>query len=210
MKVIFEGLSPIPEISKETKEKLRMEFEKYGLAYLYSKLMQIDSIIAQRLPAKDKQRILRALEVYYESGIPLSEWHRKKPDIPEFDKTGFFLNMDRSKLYNKIEKRIDEMIEKGWIEEVKTLINQSWKERLKEIKSIGYIEIIDYLDNKITLEKALSLIKKHTRWFAKRQITWFKREKWLKEIILNNDSDIENFKNFLCDILIKKYNNLNN
>jgi len=170
------GLFPI-EIPKDIREKIRAEAEK-DLPSLYEKLKNLDPEYAKKISPRDKVRITRALEVIYVSGKPFSEFHKENPFFGEkrYNIIKIGLNLPRKELYQKINLRVLKMIESGWIDEVKTLLEKGYSPELKPFKAIGYKYIIKYLEGKLSLEATIKLIQRDTRRYAKRQLTWFKKE----------------------------------
>ena len=170
------GLFPI-EIPQEIREKIRKLAEK-NLSSLYEELKKLDPEYAKKISPKDKIRITRALEVIYTSGRPFSEFHKKNPFFGKkrYNIIKIGLNLPRKELYEKINLRVMKMIEKGWVEEVKKLLEKGYSPELKPFKAIGYKYIIQHLQGKILLDKAIELIQRDTRHYAKRQLTWFKKE----------------------------------
>ena len=171
------GLFPV-EIPEEIRKKVRLEAEK-DLKGLYEKLKKLDPEYASKVSARDKVRITRALEVIYTTGKPFSQFHKEHPFFGEkrYNILKIGLNLPRKKLYEKINQRVIKMIEAGWIEEVKALLEKGYSPELKPFKAIGYKYIIQYLKERLSLEKAIKLIQRDTRRYAKRQLTWFKRER---------------------------------
>ena len=186
------GLFPI-EVPKEIRENLRKRVDQ-DLSSLYEELKRLDPEYAQKISPKDKVRITRALEVIYTTGKPISYFHKENPFFVKkrYNIIKIGLNLPRKELYKKINLRVIKMIEKGWIEEVKNLLEKGYSIELKPFKAIGYKYIIYYLQGRLSLEKAIELIQRDTRRYAKRQLTWFKKEPdvyWFspdeKEKILN-------------------------
>jgi tRNA dimethylallyltransferase len=171
------GLFPV-EIPEEIRKKVRLEAEK-DLKGLYEELKKLDPEYASKVSARDKVRITRALEVIYTTGKPFSQFHKEHPFFGEkrYNILKIGLNLPRKKLYEKINQRVIKMIEAGWIEEVKALLEKGYSPELKPFKAIGYKYIIQYLKERLSLEKAIKLIQRDTRRYAKRQLTWFKKEK---------------------------------
>ncbi len=181
------------EVPEEIRNSLRKEAEK-NLEKLYEKLKELDPEYAKKISPKDKVRITRALEVIYATSKPFSEFHKENPffERKRYDILKIGLKLERKELYRKINQRVLKMIEAGWIKEVEELLKQGYSPELKPFKAIGYRYIIAYLQKKLPLEKAIKLIQRDTRRYAKRQLTWFKKEKdvhWFspeeKEKILN-------------------------
>lgn len=154
---------------EEYREKLKKLVEEHGTEYLHKKLCEVDPESAQKITINDKKRIIRALEIFYSTGKPKSA-HKDEHEC-EYDYLMFILQMDRKVLYQKIENRVDEMIKNGLIEEVKSL---NLDPNCQSMKAIGYKETVEYLQGTISKEELIELIKKNSRRYAKRQITYFK------------------------------------
>ncbi len=177
IKALTRGLVSAPKKNKKLRDKLEKLEKNRGEGFLHQRLKKVDPEAARRIHPHDQRRIIRALEVYELTGLPLSRIQKdgEKPDNRfEFIKIG--LMRPRKELYKRAEERIDEMFKQGWIEEVRTLLDKNYQPRLVSMHALGYQEISRFLAGKITLEKAKSLIKQNTRQFIKRQLTWFKKE----------------------------------
>lgn len=149
-----------------------------GPQYLHDLLRQVDEKSAQEIHANNVKRVIRALEYYKETGEKISEHNereRKKESPYQF--CYFVLTDDRDTLYHKIELRIDQMLEEGLVEEVRRLKAQGYTKDMVSMQGLGYKEILDYLDGTTSLEEATYILKRDTRHFAKRQLTWFRRER---------------------------------
>lgn len=173
VKSLLEGLDiPEAEPNIEFREEMRILLENKGRFYLHKKLAEIDPITAQKLHPNDSFRVIRALEVHNDFGKPMSELQTRTP--PPYDIVYAGLNSaDREYLYDRINLRVDLMIEAGLVDEVQNLINKYGK-TLSLLKTLGYKEISEQLDGLYSLEESVELIKKNTRNFAKRQLTWFR------------------------------------
>ena len=171
------------------RQELEEKVNKEGLESLYKEATKIDSKAIEKISPNDKKRILRILEIYHSTGKTKTEIEAdSRKNGPKFDYKIFVLNMDREKLYDRINRRVDLMIEKGLIEEVKTLL-EKYKEFPTAMQGLGYKEVVEYLENKTTKDEMIDKIKQETRRYAKRQITWFKSYKdaiWLDAS--NNDN----------------------
>ncbi|EGO86639.1 tRNA (adenosine(37)-N6)-dimethylallyltransferase MiaA [Clostridium botulinum C] len=190
---------------EEYREYLKNLADKKGKEYVHELLKDIDEESYKRLYPNDLKRVIRALEVFKLTNKTISEFNEEqdKFDIP-YNVYYFVLNMDRSKLYERINKRVDIMIERGLVEEVKMLRSMGCTADMQSMKGIGYKEILYYLDGKMTLEDAIELIKKGSRNYAKRQLTWFRKDKrviWIDKDQYENDSEI-------CNAIVEKFNNL--
>lgn len=157
-----------------TKE-LEKRMEAEGNLVLYNELKQLDPNQASAIHPNNKRRLIRALETYYTTGKTMSERHAKQQHTPIYEHVLIGLEMDREQLYNQINQRVDQMIEHGLIEEVTYLYEQNY-EHTQAMKAIGYKEIIPYLKGETDLETAVSLLKRNSRRYAKRQYTWFKNK----------------------------------
>lgn len=185
---------------------IRNRLENYSNEYLYKELEKIDKISYEKISINDRKRIIRALEIYEVTGKSMSEYNKdfRKPR-EDINLVMIGLSMDRSKLYNRINKRVDLMIEDGLIEEVKSLLSMGYTKDLVSMQGIGYKEIISYLHGEITLEESIELIKRGTRNYAKRQFTWFKRDDRIKWIDIDNYSSIEELVEYIVDYTQGKF-----
>lgn len=162
----------------EYRKELELLGEKEGADYLHQMLEKVDSESAKSIHANNRKRVIRALEYYHLTGHPISEHNKieREKESP-YDFCYFVLNDERQKLYAKIETRVDRMLEEGLVEEVKQLKQMGCSVKDVSMQGLGYKEILGYLDGEYDLEHAVYLIKRDTRHFAKRQLTWFRREK---------------------------------
>lgn len=190
---------PNIETDLNYRQELEDRVNKEGLENLYKEANKIDSKAMEKISSNDKKRILRILEIYHSTGktkTQLEEDSRKNG--PKYDYKIFVLNMDREKLYDRINKRVDIMIEDGLIDEVKQLLKK-YKEFPTAMQGLGYKEVVEYLENKLTKVEMIEKIKQETRRYAKRQITWFKSYKnaiWLDAFNENNvDIILKNIEN---------------
>lgn len=181
-------------------EEYRSYLEKLaaenGNDYVHEMLKDIDSESYTKIHANNLKRVIRALEVYKLTGKTIGEYTMDKEcyEIP-YNLHYFVLTMDREKLYNRIDKRVDIMLEKGLIDEVKRLRDMGYTEEMQSMQGIGYKEILYYLEGKISLDEAIYLIKKGSRNYAKRQLTWFRRENhahWINKDNFASEDDIVN------------------
>ena len=166
---------------KELEETARRE----GGAVLYERLKQVDPESAEEIHPNNVKRVIRALEFYQETGQPISLHNKEqKEKQPPYTYAYFVLNDDRARLYERIDRRVDRMVEQGLVEEVRWLKEHGYDRSLVSMQGLGYKELFPYLDGTCSLEEAVEIIKRDTRHFAKRQITWFKREPdviWLNQ-----------------------------
>ncbi|MFH1612646.1 MAG: tRNA (adenosine(37)-N6)-dimethylallyltransferase MiaA [bacterium] len=192
IKALTQGLFIGPAADFEIRKKLLYQKEKNGQDFLYQKLKEIDPIASSKIHPNDLYRIIRALEVYEISKKPISEWQLQgnyHKSNYEFELIG--LLRKKENLYKRIENRVDEMIEQGLVDEVKKLMELEYLENFVSIQGLGYKEIIGYLKNIYNLEESIDLIKHNTKLFAKRQLTWFKKDKKIKWVEIDNINDFE-------------------
>lgn len=176
--------------SSDIRNTLEKNCEENGIESLYEKLKKIDPQSAEKLHLSDKKRIIRALEVYYSTGKTISEQNRlSHTEKSKYDFIIIGLNAnDREILYNRINSRVDLMIESGLIEEAQNFYNSDFS--LTAVQAIGYKELKPYLDGFCTLEEAKEKLKMETRRYAKRQLTWFRRNKDINWIYIDNSEDV--------------------
>lgn len=182
---------------EEEDDGIRQKYEQLltekGEKYLHDLLEKVDPVSAEKIHFHNNKRVIRALEFYEKNHYLISEHnetqqHRESP----YEFRYFVLNDDREKLYQKIELRVDEMVQNGLIDEVKHLKEMGYHRGMVSMQGLGYKEILDYLDDKITLEEAIYRIKRDTRHFAKRQLTWFRRERdviWVDKSEIGADTE---------------------
>lgn len=177
-RALVEGLFPGPGRHPELRKKLRQEAEKEGLDKLYRRLQQVDPDYASRISPTDSVRIIRALEVFILTGIPLSrQFERTSSPLRErgLNPVQIGLKLKREELYRRIEARVERMFAAGIVEEAKTLLLRGVPETATPFKGLGYRQVLQYLQGEITLEQAIEKTKLETRHYAKRQMTWFKK-----------------------------------
>ena len=179
---ICKGLDNIPIVPKDIRNKLTYEYKKNGILWLQKQIKKIDENYEIKYDINNPQRMLRFIEVYYFTGKSIEYFKMNKTKKRNFDIIKIGLFIDRIKLYKKINSRVDLMIKNGLVNEVKSLLNHKDKNALQ---TVGYKEIFKYFDKEYTLDVAIEKIKQNTRNFAKRQITWFKKDQeinWFKTV----------------------------
>lgn len=172
IKAIVEGLDELPS-DKEIRSRLKQELENRGIEWLKKQVAQADPKFTESLNFVNPQRLIRAMEVIEITGIPYTQQLTNQLASRSFKSICFALQCDRDILYQRINQRVDQMIEQGLVQEVKRLVG--WRDS-NALKTVGYREVFEYLDDQSTLEESIELIKQHTRNYAKRQITWFKNQ----------------------------------
>lgn len=187
---VCNGIDEIPS-DDDIRNKLNDELNSKGIEYLQNKLEDIDPVIWKTINQKNPQRIIRALEVYNITGKPYSEFRKGKPKEREFKTIKIGLNSKREDVYSNINNRVDIMVQQGLVEEARSLQNYKMYNALN---TVGYKEMFKYFNNEISLNEAIELIKKNTRNFAKRQLTWFRKD---KDIEWFNTRDTENITQYI-------------
>ena len=177
-----------------------------GNEALHNRLKEIDPVSAEKIHANNVKRVIRALEFYHLTGKPISE-HNEAEQQKEspYNFAYFVLTDERENLYKRIDMRVDIMLENGLLDEVKKLKNMGYHRNMVSMQGLGYKEILDYFDGKYTLDEAIYILKRETRHFAKRQLTWFRREKdviWLDKSKYNYDEQA--ILEDMCQILNTK------
>lgn len=178
----------------EYRKRLSAIGELKGNAYLHSLLRKVDSQSADNIHPNNVKRVIRALEYFFQTKSPISVHNKEQSEKQSpYNYIYFVLNMDREKLYERINQRIDIMMDEGLVEEVKNLKDMGYSRELVSMKGLGYKEIIEYLEGECTLDQAVYKLKRDTRHFAKRQLTWFRREKnvtWINVDEFNGKKEI--------------------
>ena len=172
VRAVCEGLDDLPKAPEGVRDALNKAFEENGLEPMKARLKELDPAYYAVADIDNPQRVIRALEVYEATGNPMSFYQKKEQASRPFQVVTVGLNMDRPKLYERINLRVDNMLAAGLIDEVKSLEQYRHKPALL---TVGYSEIFDYFDGYLSLEEAIDKIKQNSRRYAKRQITWFKK-----------------------------------
>lgn len=182
LQTVLDGLLfPEPQRDLKLRVELLEQAEEFGNEYLYRRLLECDEESARRIHPNDIRRIVRALEVYIKTGTPLSKLQAQyKGQEPLYETIWIGLTLDRNLLYERINRRVDVMIESGLIEEVKRLYQEGLKPQSTAYQALGYKEIIWYLKGFATLDEAVRILKRDTRHYAKRQLSWFRRDERIK------------------------------
>jgi len=190
VKALIDGIFDSIDSDEDYRIELLELKNKFGNEYLYEELKKVDPISAEKMLPQNWKRVIRALEVYKISGEPIWKLQSKHQRDVKINFVQFGLNWEREILYKNIETRVDKMIENGLIDEVSNLINK-YDKSLNSLNTVGYKEIIEFLENKISKERAVELIKRNTRRYAKRQLTWFRKDERIKWIDISSLSEIE-------------------
>lgn len=177
--------------------KIRDELSCWSRDALYSRLLEVDPETAKLYPDKNYVRLLRALEFYEIKGVPISVYRKTFHRKPDFKTIYIGLITVRDKLYSLIEKRVDKMWKNGLVEEVKNILNMGYSPELNSLNTVGYKEAIDFIHNKIDSSTAISLIKQNTRRYAKRQVTWFKKNQQIHWFDALSNNLLDNIVSYL-------------
>lgn len=182
---IINGLDDFPEVSKDIRENLNKKLQQKGIVTLQNQLKTLDLVAYNSIAIDNPQRLIRALEICLGTGKPYSSFLSKKKNERPFKTITIGINAERDVIYQRINKRVDIMIENGLLEEVKSLIPYK---NLNALNTVGYKELFKYLENEWALDFAISEIKKNTRRFAKRQLTWYRKDNSIKWFDYLSDS----------------------
>ena len=174
---VCDGIDDIPDVDPEIREKLLARYNKEGIEGLRIALKVLDPEHYSKVDLKNPKRIIRALEICESTGSPYSSFLKKQKRERDFGIIKIGLERPRSELYDRINRRVDDMINNGLEEEARNLYD---KRHLNALKSVGYREFFDFFDGKITREKAIELIKRNSRRYAKRQMTWWNKDEDIK------------------------------
>ncbi|MDD3374369.1 MAG: tRNA (adenosine(37)-N6)-dimethylallyltransferase MiaA [Candidatus Omnitrophica bacterium] len=193
MSVLLDGIFEEKDSEKnfEVRKRIEENIKNNGREEALERLKEIDPISASRIHANDVRRLVRALEVFEVCGKPISQLHPNREGLwGKYDICIFVLNRDRDKLYSDIDKRVDKMFQKGAVKEIENIKGKKISRTAKSI--IGFKEISEFLDGRCDLEQTKEIIKKNTRNFAKRQLTWFRRDQRLEWINIKDNDTVKN------------------
>ncbi len=193
---ILNGLDEFEEIPTDIRENLINQYNEKGISFLQEELKQRDFKYYEEVDTNNPQRMMRALEVCIFKGKPFSEYRTKVKKTRNFNSIPILINTSRAILYDRINKRVDEMISAGLVDEVKSLQH---KNQLNALNTVGYKEIFSFLENKITLQEAIDLIKQNSRRYAKRQLTWFNHQGDFETFEPNEIEKIKSFINIIIE-----------
>jgi len=200
IKALTQGLFSSPKVDPTVRERLKQEAKERGEAFLYQRLKTVDPRTAFTLHPHDLFRTIRALEVFDSTGVPIS-FFREQHHFGErpYLTLKIGLEMDRKALYRRIEERVDQMVERGLLQEVKALMAMGYSSELKPMQSLGYKQMVQFLSRRIGWDEAVRQIKRDTRHYAKRQWTWFKAdpEVWWRDVSIDQERIFLEVKSFL-------------
>ncbi|MCX6180875.1 MAG: tRNA (adenosine(37)-N6)-dimethylallyltransferase MiaA [Bacteroidetes bacterium] len=187
---VLYGMDDLPKNDPEIRAELEKNYQEFGLSWLQEKLKEVDPEYFKSAEINNTNRIMRAIEVSLITGIPYSQQLNKKTTKRDFKTIFIVLNTDREKLYDRINRRVDQMMKNGLVEEVKNLLPHKSNNALN---TVGYKELFEHLEGNCTLDTAIENIKQNSRRYAKRQITWFKKNKEAKWFEPTDKEAIEKF-----------------
>ncbi|NJD21763.1 MAG: tRNA (adenosine(37)-N6)-dimethylallyltransferase MiaA [Melioribacter sp.] len=200
IKALTEGIFNSVDTDDDYREELKEKREKFGNEYLYEELKKVDSQSAAGMLPQNWKRVMRALEVFHLTGEPIWKMQESYERKAIYNFILFGLNWNRNILYANIERRVDEMITAGLVDEVKNILSLGYSKKINALNTVGYKEIISYLENEISLERAVELIKRNTRRYAKRQMTWFRKAKEINWLTCDENTSAEQ----LASLILKK------
>ena len=206
VKALVDGISESADTNNELREELLELRKKFGNDYLYEELKKVDKISADKMLPQNWKRVMRALEVFRLTGKAIWQHHDNQSRSKKFNYHQIGLLWKRERLYQNIESRVDEMISIGLVEEVESILKLGYDKKLNSLNTVGYKEIIQYLDEVISLDRAVELIKRNTRRYAKRQMTWFNADKRIEWFDINSLTDLD----LLAEKIAKEINERKN
>ncbi|MBK7377490.1 MAG: tRNA (adenosine(37)-N6)-dimethylallyltransferase MiaA [Ignavibacteriales bacterium] len=200
VRALVDGLFEIGDNDEEYRKHLSDLRKNNGNEFLYEKLISVDPDAAAKMLPQNWKRVMRALEVHHLTGRKISDLHKEYEREINIKYFQFGLNWERNILYERINNRVDEMIKNGLVEEVRSLLTKGFTIELNALNTVGYKEIFSYLDNKISIERAIELIKRNTRHFAKRQLTWFNADKRIHWFKINSENQLNEISNSIIEL----------
>ncbi len=191
IQAVVDGFFEQPMISGEVRGMLEARLAQLGKDALYKDLQAIDPLSAKTMDATKYRRVVRSLEVFYETGTPMSKFHEQHKIKKIFNAHFVGVRWERSKLYDRINRRVEKMMSAGFLEEVKQIIKMGYDDRYQSLQTVGYKEVFAYFRNEITEERMIELMKQNTRRFAKRQMTWFRKEERIEWFEISDEDQID-------------------
>lgn len=191
IKALVDGIFNEVDTDEEYRQELLAEKEKFGNEYIYQKLMEVDKTSADTMLPQNWKRVIRALEVIHLTGEPIWKFHERHKREVNIEFLQYGLNWNRELLYENINNRVDKMISAGLLEETKSLLARGYSQELNALNTVGYKEIIAHLKGEYDLDRATELIKRNTRRYAKRQMTWFRKDSRIKWFEIEKEEELE-------------------
>ena len=191
IRALIDGIFKSADKDGDYRNELNQKRIEFGDKFLYEELKKVDPESTAKMIPQNWKRVLRALEVFHLTGEPIWKHHQRQKEKSKFNFHQFGLMWNREILYKNINNRVDEMIERGLVEEVEKILALGYGKHLNSLNSVGYKEIIDFLNGNISLDTAVELIKQNTRHYAKRQLTWFKKDERIEWFNINGFDKLE-------------------
>lgn len=200
---LIRPFNDLPTANEANLKKLNQEIENKGLDHLYEILKQVDPSYAQKMDGLNKQRILRALDVWMQTGKSFSSFHQDEDfELPE-NTLIFGLHRSRENLYERINHRVDSMFERGLIEETEKILNMGFDKTSQSLNTVGYKEVISFLEGNLNKKEMIEKVKTSTRRYAKRQLTWFARWPFVEWLAVEEKSEKELCENIISHLAAK-------
>lgn len=206
IKSLIDGISESADTNEDIRTELMELRQLYGNDFLYNELKKVDEISAKKMLPQNWKRVIRALEVFRLTGKTIWYHHGNQKKTNSFSYNQIGLQWERKLLYQNIEYRVDKMIEDGLVNEVKKILNMGYSKSINSLNTVGYKEIIQYLENEISFERSVELIKRNTRRYAKRQMTWFNADKRINWTKIDSEKDLD----LLAKKILKEMNERKN
>lgn len=203
IKALVDGIFDNVEIEQNIRIQVKDRYNKFGPIYLYHELKEKDPVSAEKMLPSNWKRVIRALEVFDSTGKPIWYWQQNYKRESNINFIQYGLNWSRSVLYSNIESRVDKMLQAGLLAELENVLGKGFGKNLNALNTVGYKELVDYLENKISLEKAEELIKRNTRRYAKRQMTWFNKDERINWFNISSANQLNDVKEKIIDDLQK-------
>jgi tRNA dimethylallyltransferase len=191
VRALVDGFFEQPEISGEVRKKLERRVIAEGKQSLFEELQRVDPESAAGMDATKFRRVIRALEVYHETGTPISQFHRQHTVQQIYNARFFGLQWDRPALYDRINQRVEKMMAEGFLDEVERVKNMGYDDHYQSLQTVGYKEAFAYGRREISKERMIELMKQNTRRFAKRQMTWFRKEHRIHWLPITDERQID-------------------
>ncbi|MCD4650310.1 MAG: tRNA (adenosine(37)-N6)-dimethylallyltransferase MiaA [Candidatus Cloacimonetes bacterium] len=199
IKTLMEGISTLPPVPEAIRQKLEAELSESSSSAMYQRLKEIDTVAATRTHPNDRNRVLRALEVFEATGIPISRHWENKPTPPDYITIRILLNQARENLYDKINRRMDTMLAIGLLDEIASLLEMGFNNSCPGMKTLGYREFLPYLSGVTQLAECVDTAKQNSRHYAKRQLTWYRKQNF----DLTFDTEKISLSNVISEILMR-------
>jgi len=202
IRALIDGIFNTADKDEEYRNGLNLKRKEYGNEFLYEELKKIDPESSSKMLPQNWKRVLRALEVYHTTGKPIWQHHQRQKEKSKFIFHQFGLMWTRGVLYKNINKRVDDMINNGLVAEVEKILSSGYNKSLNSLNTVGYKEIIEFLEGNISLDRAVELIKRNTRHYAKRQLTWFRKDERINWFNINGFKELEQIERNIVQFFI--------